>query len=90
MYGVEEEGPLGVILVHRGVLFLAVAAICAYAAFAPDARRAASIVAAISVIGFLITYATGGAPKRLRSIAIADALALIPLIAASLDAWRDV
>ncbi len=88
MYGVEQGGALGVILTHRGVLFLAVATICAYAAFFPDGRRAASIVAAISVVGFLLTYAGAKFPKGpLRSIALADAVALAPLTAATLDAW---
>lgn len=87
MYGVEDGGTLGVILTHRGVLFLAIAALCAYAAFAPDARRAASLAAAISVVGFLIIYVTSGAPERLRSIALTDAVAVIPLIAVSYDAW---
>jgi hypothetical protein len=88
MYGVEEGGALGVVLTHRGVLFLAVAAVCAYAAFVPDGRRAASVVAAISVLGFLAIYARAGFPKGpLRPIALADAIALIPLAAASVDAW---
>ena len=88
MYGVDENGALGVVLPHRGVLFLAVAAACAYAAFAPDARRAASIVAAISVLGFLVIYAGAGFPKGpLRPIAVADAIALLPLAAAAADAW---
>lgn len=88
MYGVDEGGALGVILAHRGVLFLAVAAVCAYAAFFPDGRRAASIVAAISVIGFLLIYAAAKFPRgALRPIALADAIALAPLTAVCLEAW---
>ncbi|MCX7359570.1 MAG: hypothetical protein NT015_15685 [Alphaproteobacteria bacterium] len=51
MYGVDADLQLNVILTHRGVLFLAVAIVCGYAAFAPEARQAASIVAVISVVG---------------------------------------
>lgn len=88
MYGVDENPQLSAILAHRGVLFLAVVIACLYAAFAPDARRAASIVAAISVIGFLLIYAAARFPKGpLRPIAVADFVALIPLAGASADAW---
>lgn len=88
MYGVDENQQLNVILTHRGVLFLAVAFVCAYAAFASDARQAASIVAAISVVGFLLVYASARFPKgSLRTIALADAVALVPLIGVTVDAW---
>jgi len=88
MYGVEETAQLGVILVHRGVLFVAVAVVCVYAAFTPEARRAAALVAAISVVGFLLAYAAAKAPKGpLRPIAIADAIALAPLALVVIDAW---
>jgi hypothetical protein len=88
MYGIEENPQLGAILAHRGVLFLAVTAVCAYAAFVPEAGRAASLVAAISVVGFLVIYAGARFPKGpLRPIAVADAVALIPLAFAAADAW---
>ncbi|MEQ1493493.1 MAG: hypothetical protein ABL932_23400 [Terricaulis sp.] len=88
MYGVDERAQLNVILTHRGVLFLAVAAVCGYGAFTPGARQAASIVAAISVLGFLVVYASARFPKGpLRSIVLADALALIPLTFVAADAW---
>lgn len=88
MYGVDENPQLSAILTHRGILFLAVAVICLYAAFEPEARRAASIVAAISVIGFLLIYAAARFPRGpLRPIAFADLAALIPLAGAAADAW---
>lgn len=88
MYGVDENPQLSAILTHRGVLFLAIAVVCAYAAFTPEARRAASLLAAISVIGFLLIYAGARFPQGpLRPIALADALALIPLAGAVMDAW---
>jgi len=79
MYGVDDFGPLGLILAHRGVLFLAVAGVCLLAAFNAEARLAAALVTSISVIGFLLGYVLAGAPKPLRTIALVDALALIPL-----------
>lgn len=87
MYGVDESGPLGVILIHRGVLFLAVACVSAVAAFNAEARVAAMLVTSISLLGFLTVYAAAGAPKRLRTIAIVDAIALIPLAIAGADVW---
>ncbi len=87
MYGVDDGGPLGVILTHRGVLFLAVACVCVLAAFNADARAAALLATTISVVGFLLTYVVQGAPRRLRTIAFVDVLALIPLAIVALDVW---
>lgn len=87
MYGVDDAGPLGLILAHRGVLFLAVASVCLLAAFNAEARLAAALVTSISVLGFLIGYGLAGAPKRLRTIALVDALALMPLALVLLDVW---
>lgn len=87
MYGVDDSGPLGLILIHRGVLFLAVASVCVLAAFNTEARTAAVLVTSISVIGFLGAYVLRGAPKRLRTIALVDAVALIPLAIVSFDVW---
>ena len=87
MYGVDDGGPLGLILSHRGVLFLAVASVCVLAAFNAEARLAAALVTSISVIGFLVGYALGGAPKRLRTIALVDAVATIPLAIVLFDVW---
>lgn len=87
MYGVDEGGQLDLILGHRGVLFLAVASVCGLAAFNAEARPAAALVTSISVVGFLIAYVLYGAPKRLRTIALVDAAALIPLAIVLLDVW---
>lgn len=87
MYGVEGEGALGLIIAHRGLLFLAVAAACVFAAFDAPARPLAVIVAAISVLGFLIFYVLAASPKRLRAIALVDAVGLVPLGAVIADAW---
>jgi hypothetical protein len=87
MYGVDDSGPLGLILAHRGVLFLAVASVCVLAAVNAEARIAATLVTSISVIGFLIAYVLAGSPKRLRTIAIVDAVALAPLAFVVADIW---
>lgn len=77
------------LLAHRGALFLAIVAACVYAAFDPPARRALSLVIAISVVGFLILYLRAGMPAGpLRTIALVDAAALIPLLFVAASAWR--
>jgi hypothetical protein len=88
LYGVSEDASLGVILTHRGVLFLAVAVACAYAAVDADARRLATIIAAISMLGFLAAYAAAGRPKgQLRAIALIDLIATPALAFVIFDAW---
>lgn len=89
LYGAAPGGTVGLLIVHRGALFLAVMAAALLAAFSPDARRAASLVVGISVVGFLILYALRGLPAGpLRTVAIADAVALVPLALVTLKAWR--
>ncbi|MBU4611776.1 phosphopantetheine adenylyltransferase [Achromobacter sp. GG226] len=89
LYGIGASGDLGVLMTHRAALFLAVAAVCVYAAFDPGARRAAGLVTGISVVGFLVLYASAGWPSgSLRGIAIGDAIALVPLIWVAWAAWR--
>ncbi|HYE00909.1 MAG TPA: hypothetical protein VEH84_16115 [Alphaproteobacteria bacterium] len=89
LYGVEADGPAGLLLVHRGALFLAVVAAALFAAFDPAARRACSVVVGISVLGFLAVYVRAGLPAgALRPIAVADTAALLPLALAAMSAWR--
>ena len=89
LYGGAASGNLGILLTHRGVLFLAVLAAAALAIFDDAGRRTASVVAAISMIGFLQLYARAGMPAGpLRTIAWVDLVGLVPLIFVSLAAWR--
>jgi len=88
--GVDETGPLRLILIHRGALFLAVFAACAFAVFNASARELASIVVSISVVGFLLIYlSTAPASRRpLRNVAIVDAIGLAPLAYVLFETWR--
>lgn len=89
LYGIEASGDLSVLMLHRGALFLGVLIVCAYAAIDPSARKAASIVVAISVISFLVVYLGAGMPEgSLRNIAFGDTIALLPLCWVSWFAWR--
>jgi hypothetical protein len=91
LYGIPPTGSTGVLIIHRGALFLAIVAVALFAAFAPKARKAASLVVGISVVGFLIIYAMAGAPPGpLRTIAIADAVALLPLAYVTWRAWQTI
>jgi hypothetical protein len=88
MYGVAADGQIGLLLVHRAALFAAVVAVCVYAALEPAARRAATILVGLSVLSFLVLYARASAPPGpLRTIALADAAALLPLAYVIFRAW---
>ncbi len=89
LYGVDPNGTLGLLVVHRGVLFLAIVATALFATFDHNVRRAASVIIAISMVGFLALYALGGMPAgSLRTIAVLDAAAMAPLIFVAAIAWR--
>ncbi len=89
LYEVSPTGDLGVLIAHRGALFLAIVADCVLAAFDPPARRALGVVVAISVIGFLVLSLRAGAPSGLlRTIAIVDAAVLLPLALVVVAALR--
>ena len=89
LYGVAPDGDVGLLIVHRGALFLAILVTSLFAMFNPAVRRAASVIVAISVVGFLFAYARAGMPEgALRTIAIADLVALAPLALVSWAAWR--
>ena len=89
LYGVPPTGATGVLVVHRGALFLAVFVVAVFAAFSPEARKAATLVVGISVVGFLVVYAMAGAPQGpLRTIAVVDVLALLPLAFVTWRAWQ--
>lgn len=88
LYGVTPTGDLGVLIVHRGVLFLAIVVACLLAVFQPAARPALGLVVAISVVGFLVLYVWSCFPSGpLRRIAVVDALALLPLAFVIVAAW---
>lgn len=89
LYAVSPTGDLGVLLVHRGALFLAVVVASLFAMFDADVRRSTSVIVAISVIGFLVVYARAGFPSgALWTIALMDGVALVPLAFVSFMAWR--
>lgn len=89
LYDVAPAGPTGVLIIHRGALFLAVMVAALWAMIDPTARRISSLTVGISIIGFLAVYARAGLPDGpLRIIAMVDAVALLPLALVTRQAWR--
>ena len=65
---------------HRALLLALVGLLCLWASWWAPVRPAALLAAAINVVGFLGFYALYGNPAgALRTIAIADLIALPPL-----------
>lgn len=88
LYAVSPSGDVGVLIVHRGALFLAMIVAALFALADPAVRRAASAIVAVSIIGFLLVYVRAGMPSgALRTIALADVAALLPLALVSWHAW---
>ena len=81
LYGVTPgDSTLQVLLRHRALLLALVGILCLWASWSAPARPAALLAAAINIAGFLGFYALYGNPAgALRTIAIADLLALPPL-----------
>ena len=56
LYGVAFDSPLLLLMDHRAALFFAVLVTCLWAAFDPDGRKIATMLVAISMLGFLFLY----------------------------------
>jgi hypothetical protein len=81
LYGITPtDSTMLVLMRHRALLLALVGILCLWASWAPGVRPAALLAAAINVVGFLGFYALYGNPAgALRTIAIADLVALPPL-----------
>ena len=88
LYGVAPGSPVFLLMHHRAALFFAVLVACLWAAFDPDGRKLATIVAAISMLGFLFLYYTRGRPASLGTIALVDLIGLVPLSWAGWHAFQ--
>ena len=81
LYGIAPgDSTLLILLRHRAILLALVGILCLWASWSVQVRPAALLAAAINVMGFLGFYALYGNPSgALRTIAIADLIALPPL-----------
>jgi hypothetical protein len=81
LYGIAPgDSTLLLLMRHRALLLALVGILCLWATWSPGVRPAALTAAAINVVGFLGFYALYGNPGgALRTVAIADLVALPPL-----------
>jgi hypothetical protein len=87
LYEASPGGTVGTLLIHCGALFFGIVVMCVWACFSPPVRRLASVVVGLSVLSFLVLHLRAGSPFPLRTIAIANSLALVPLLVVLADAW---
>lgn len=88
LYGGVPGGDLTVMIQHRAALFLCVVVVSIAATILPEVRRLAAVILTISMVSFLLLYAAHGwQPGPLRTIAIADAIGLVPLLIAAYAAF---
>jgi len=88
LYGVVPDSPLFLLMHHRAALFFAVLVACIWAAFDPDGRKLATVIAAISMLSFLVLYHSRGRPAALGTIALVDLIGLAPLAWAGWHAFQ--
>ncbi len=88
LYGLRADDPLFALMHHRAALFLAVLIACLWAAFDPAGRQLATVVAATSMLSFLLLYVLYGRPASLKTIAAVDLVGLLPLAWAGWHAFH--
>lgn len=88
LYGVAAGDPAFLLLHHRAALFMGVFLLCVWSIFDHGARPVAALVAAISMLSFLLIFWHAGSPPALRTIAIADLVGLAPLALVAAAAFR--
>ena len=76
LYGVGRGDEHFALFRHRAALFACVFITCVWAAADTAVSQLAVIVAAISMLSFLLLYLRAGSPAYLRSIAVADVIGL--------------
>ncbi len=83
-YMVEVAGPdLEILLRHRALLFGALGGFILYAAFTPMLQWPAMILAAVSMIGFLVlVWSVGNSNTSLIVVAMVDLVGIVLLLAA--------
>jgi hypothetical protein len=87
LYGAVPGETGFVLLHHRAALFLVVVIIALWAMVDPAVRRLAVVAVGVSMLSFLVLYAGAGRPAALRSIAVVDFAAMLPLLFVGWRAW---
>lgn len=77
------EGDLQILLRHRALLFGIVGAFIIWSAFKPMYQPAAMLMAAVSMVGYIVlVYLVGEPGIKLYKVALIDAVACVLLLAA--------
>ena len=80
-----EEPNLVILMSHRAVLFGLLGAFFVYAAFQPTVQPIAFVAGLVSVLSFIgIARQVGGYNRAIRTVIVADLVALVCLVAAIL------
>jgi hypothetical protein len=82
LYGTLSTPTLDVLLQHRAMVFVAVAAVSVRAAVNPDDSSLATWVAGPSMVGFVVAWLWGGRPPELSTVAAVD-VGLLALLGAT-------
>ncbi len=87
-YAVEFASPdLEILLRHRALLFGIVGGFILYAAFVPQYQAPAMVMAAVSMVGFLVlAWSVGGLNEAIRKVVLADIVGVLLLSGAAI-AW---
>lgn len=88
-YAVEVVGPdLEILLRHRALLFGVLGGFILYAAFVPTLQWPALVLAAISMIGYLVlAWSVGGYNASLQKVAVVDLVGIALWAAAVALKW---
>jgi len=84
-YGVDLfSNELIILMRHRALLFGILGGFILYAAFVPSYQSAAMIMAAVSMIGFMLfSYSTGGYNQAINAVLIIDIVGVVFLVVAA-------
>jgi uncharacterized membrane protein len=88
MYGASPGSSMFLLLHHRAALFLVVLVICVWAMARPEVRQLASVAVAVSMVSFIVLWRGAGSPAGLRTLAVVDLVAFLPLGYAAWAAFR--
>ena len=88
LYNCPAGGEIELLLRHRGALFAVIAGLCGGSVLRPTVRAVAAPCVALAMGSFLALFVASGAPRKLRTIAIADTAGLPFLVVALYDAFK--
>lgn len=88
LYNCPSRGEVELLLRHRGALFAVIAGLCGCSVIRPKVRAVATPCVAFAMGSFLALFVASGAPRKLRTIAVADTAGLPFLAVVLYDAFK--